>query len=318
MLGLVKRLLAMAIFVPAGACATLGQPAEDEPTLAFVAMVDLGRRDLLGGVSGLEVDADGITATAVRDDGLALQFPLAFDADGKLVDVGAVRAAPLGGVDLEASKGTRDAEALRRLPDGSWLVAYEGDHRVVRHAADWAGLLAPPTRLDLPADVAKLPPNKGLESIAVAGDGTIAILAETSGEDGLHRTWLRRNGKWLDRSYRTDPAYQPTDALFLPNGDLLILERAFSLLLGVRCRLARVPAAEVAKAEIWEGRVLGAIRPPPPEGEDNFEGLALLPEKDGVVRLLAVSDDNFSDLQRTLLLQFSLTFPPPAGPTGGR
>ncbi len=308
MLGLVKRLMAVAMFVPAGACAMLGQPADEEPVLAFVAMVDLGRRDLLGGVSGLEVDADGITATAVRDDGLALQFPLAF-ADGKLVDVGAVRAAPLGGVDLEASKGTRDAEALRRLPDGSWLVAYEGDHRVVRHPADWAGLLAPPTRLDLPAEIATLPPNKGLESVAVAGDGTIAILAEASGEDGLHRTWLRRDGKWRGRSYRTDAAYQPTDALFLPNGDLLVLERAFSLLLGVRCRLARVPAAEVAKAEVWEGRVLGAIRPPAPEAEDNFEGLALLPEKDGTVRLLAVSDDNFSDLQRTLLLQFTLTYP---------
>jgi hypothetical protein len=316
-LGLVKRLLAVAMFVPAGACAMLGQPTDEEPLLSFVAMVDLGRRDLLGGVSGLEVDGDGITATAVRDDGLALQFPLAFDADGKLVDVGAVRAAPLGGVDLEAPKGTRDAEALRRLPDGSWLVAYEGDHRVVRHAADWAGLLAPPIRLDLPADIATLPPNKGLESVAVAGDGTIAILAEASGDDGLHRTWLRRDGKWIGRSYRTDPAYQPTDAVFLPNGDLLVLERAFSLLLGVRCRLTRVPAADVAKAEAWEGRVLGAIRPPAPEAEDNFEGLALLPEKDGAVRLLAVSDDNFSDLQRTLLLQFTLTYQA-AGPNKGR
>lgn len=317
MLGLVKRLLAVAMFVPAGACAMLGQPTDEEPLLSFVAMVDLGRRDLLGGVSGLEVDGDGITATAVRDDGLALQFPLAFDGDGKLVDVGAVRAAPLGGVDLEAPKGTRDAEALRRLPDGSWLVAYEGDHRVVRHAADWAGLLAPPIRLDLPADIATLPPNKGLESVAVAGDGTIAILAEASGDDGLHRTWLRRDGKWIGRSYRTDPAYQPTDAVFLPNGDLLVLERAFSLLLGVRCRLTRVPAADVAKAEAWEGRVLGAIRPPAPEAEDNFEGLALLPEKDGAVRLLAVSDDNFSDLQRTLLLQFTLTYQA-AGPNKGR
>jgi hypothetical protein len=293
-LGLVKRLLAVAMFVPAGACAMLGQPTDEEPLLSFVAMVDLGRRDLLGGVSGLEVDGDGITATAVRDDGLALQFPLAFDADGKLVDVGAVRAAPLGGVDLEAPKGTRDAEALRRLPDGSWLVAYEGDHRVVRHAADWAGLLAPPIRLDLPADIATLPPNKGLESVAVAGDGTIAILAEASGDDGLHRTWLRRDGKWIGRSYRTDPAYQPTDAVFLPNGDLLVLERAFSLLLGVRCRLTRVPAADVAKAEAWEGRVLGAIRPPAPEAEDNF-----------------------SDLQRTLLLQFTLTYQA-AGPNKGR
>lgn len=277
--------------------------------LTFVAMVDLARRDLLGGVSGLEVDPAGSVATAVRDDGIALQFPLIFDEDSRIAGVGTVRAAPLGGVDLKRPKEDRDAEALRREPDGSWLVSYERDHRLVRHPPGWQGLLADPERLQLPAAVQKLPSNGGLEAVAVADDGQIVLLAEVAAEDGLNAAWIKRDGKWLDRRYKTDPVFSPTDAVFLPNGDLLVLERAFSILLGVRCRLSRVPAEEVADAEVWEARVLGPIRPPAPEAEDNFEGLALLPPKDGVVRLLAISDDNFSPLQRTLLLQFDLAYP---------
>ncbi|MFN4089932.1 MAG: esterase-like activity of phytase family protein [Alphaproteobacteria bacterium] len=315
MLGHVKRLLAVVVLVSAGACAGLSQ-TPDEPSLVFVAMLDLSGRGLLGGVSGLEVDAAGTTATAVRDDGLALEFPLEFDADGTLVGIGTVRAAPIGGVPLGAPKSLSDAEVLRREADGSWLVAFEGRHRVARHAPGWEGLLSEPVLLDLPPEVADLPVNKGIESVAVAPDGTIVIIAETTGPDGLNPAWIGRNGTWAARRYRTEPEFQPTDALFLPNGDLLVLERAFSILRGFRCRLSRVPAEEVASSEVWEGRFLGRVHPPEPASEDNFEGLALLPPDGDRIRLLAISDDNFSPLQRTLLLQFDL-LPPAAPATGG-
>ncbi len=315
MRGFVRRLLAAAAFVPASACAEIGQPAlhaPDEPRIAFVSMLDLSRREPLGGLSGIEVAADGVTATAIRDDGLAVEFPLLFNADGRLSGIGAVRAAPLGGIDFDAPKASRDSEALRRLPDGSWLVAYEGDHRVVRHPPGWKGLQNEPERLELPPAVAALPANKGIEAVAVSPDGDLVLIAEVIGEDGLSPVWVRRDGAWEGRRYHAAPAHSPTDAVFLPNGDLLVLERAFSLLLGVRCRLARVPAAEVAGKQTWEGQSLGEVRPPEPEAPDNFEGLALLPGRDGRIGLIAVSDDNFSALQRTLLLQFEFEAQAPA------
>ena len=37
---------------------------------------------------------------------------------------------------------------------------------------------------------------------------------------------------------------------------------------------------------------------------DNLEGLAALPQRDGSIRFYLISDDNFSKLQRTLLLAF--------------
>src|SRR5690606_6163906 len=178
--------------------------------------------------------------------------------------------------------------------DGSWLVAYEGDHRVVRHPAGWKVLLSEPERLELPPAVATLPANKGIEAVAVSPAGDLVLIAGVIGEDGLSPVWVRRDGAWESRRYRAAPAHAPPEAVFVPKGDLLGLERAFSLLLGVRCRLALVPTAEVAAKEIWEGRSLGEVRPPEPEAPDNFEGLALLPAKDGRIGLIAVSDDNFS------------------------
>ena len=44
----------------------------------------------------------------------------------------------------------------------------------------------------------------------------------------------------------------------------------------------------------------------PPYTVDNFEGLAVFPDKRGGTIIYILSDDNFNPLQRTLLLQFRL------------
>src|SRR3546814_12083010 len=88
------------------------------------------------------------------------------------------------------------------MADGSRLVAYEGNHRIAAHSAGWRGLLAEPELAHLPPETAELPANQGIESIAVAADGTLAILAETTGEDGSSPAWLRRDGRWEPRRYR--------------------------------------------------------------------------------------------------------------------
>ena len=39
---------------------------------------------------------------------------------------------------------------------------------------------------------------------------------------------------------------------------------------------------------------------------DNFEGITVRPREDGGVRIFIISDDNFSERQRTLLMAFDL------------
>lgn len=81
----------------------------------------------------------------------------------------------------------------------------------------------------------------------------------------------------------------------LPGGGRVYLLRAFSVLQGVRITLRIVGA---------DGATLDELRLAAPLTADNFEGVAALPRPDGSLRLYLLSDDNFSSLQRTLLLAF--------------
>ena len=60
--------------------------------------------------------------------------------------------------------------------------------------------------------------------------------------------------------------------------------------------------------KIFSPQMIGVelARLAPPYTVDNFEGLAVFPDKRGGTIIYILSDDNFNPLQRTLLLQFRL------------
>ena len=86
--------------------------------------------------------------------------------------------------------------------------------------------------------------------------------------------------------------------------DLLVLERAYSMRKGQAMRLRLVPAAELAEGSIATGSILLAADKT--YWIDNMEGMDVSSDEDGRVHVTLISDDNFSALQRTLLLEFVL------------
>jgi len=98
--------------------------------------------------------------------------------------------------------------------------------------------------------------------------------------------------------------FDVSDAVLLPSGELLVLERKFSWLSGVGIRIRRIalksltPGAVVDGPSIFEADLGHEI--------DNMEGIDAHVTGEGDTVLTMVSDDNFSMLQRTLLLQFTL------------
>src|SRR5690606_28950199 len=115
--------------------------------------------------------------------------------------------------------------------------------------------------------------------------------------------WLLDGRRAGPVEYVTDGAFVPVDMDLLPDGSLLVLERRFSLLGGLGAQLRLVPAAQLGEPG-W--RPLPVARLEPPLTVDNFEGLAVAGRGDEPPLVYIVSDDNFSPLQRTLLLQFRL------------
>jgi len=85
---------------------------------------------------------------------------------------------------------------------------------------------------------------------------------------------------------------------------VFILERHFTTIGEITSRISYLTAKNIAPGVVFEGRALAELSSP--LVADNFEGIAVRPGKRDETLIYIVSDDNFHDLQRTLLLMFSL------------
>ena len=112
------------------------------------------------------------------------------------------------------------------------------------------------------------------------------------------------NGRWSTLRYQSHGTPRPSDATALPGGDLLVLERSFSPLSGLTLRLTRVALRCVKPDGTLKPRELADLRAP--LNLDNLEGVSARRNEKGETIVYLVSDDNFSPVQRTLLMMFSL------------
>ena len=105
-------------------------------------------------------------------------------------------------------------------------------------------------------------------------------------------------------SVRRTDNFDISDAVLLASGDLLVLERKFSWLSGVGIRIRRIALSSIAPGALVDGPSI--FDADLGHEIDNMEGIDAHVSEDGDTVLTMVSDDNFSLLQRTLILQFSL------------
>ncbi|RWM74347.1 MAG: hypothetical protein EOR81_26935 [Mesorhizobium sp.] len=202
-----------------------------------------------------------------------------------------------------------DSEGLA-VKDGIATVGFERNPRVSQFKIDPHDMKPPFRRLDFLVPAWELRRNRGFETITHANphgqhEGGLVVVSEKSLDksgniyaaviEGPHKGvfTVKRNGD-----------FDITDGAFLPDGDLLLLERSYSMARGVKIRLRRIYGESVEKGAVADGPVL--MEADMSYQIDNMEGLDVWTRDDGALMVSLISDDNHSILQRNLYLEFVL------------
>ena len=257
-----------------------------------------------GGLSGLAVGTDG-KLYAVSDNGYWISAKMVTDPNGVLSDLIDWRIASI----LTATKtpvngAMRDAEALAVTRDGSFLVAFEGNHRIWRYDPPPQTFESAPIAVPIPAAIARAPSNGGIEGLTMLSDGRLlALTEEFENTDGSFKGWVINNGRFAELSYVPADGFRVTDCAALNNGDVLVLERRYVPFGILSARLTLVKANSLQAGAKLIGKEL--LKLEQPLAVENFEGIAAQQTSKGTI-IYIVSDDNYGRFQQTLLLQFLL------------
>jgi hypothetical protein len=295
-------------------------------------LVLTSNNDAFGGFSGLVVKPDGEHFVSVSDRGSWFRGRIVY-REGKPAAVMDAELAPIldrSGVPL-AKKGWFDSESLTESSDGTMYVGFERVQRIARFDFGRDGVAARGVPIPVPSDFKSLSYNRSLECLAAPGKdsrlaGALIVITEHSLDSaGNFRSFIlnppspasRRDATALARSAERDGEshvgrfavkrigdFDVSDCALDGRGRLFLLERSYSIVKGVGMRIRELSLADVKPGALLDGPVL--IQADLGFQIDNMEGIGVHRDAAGETVLTLISDDNFSVLQRTLLLQFAV------------
>lgn len=263
-----------------------------------------------GGLSALRLDKKGEQFVALSDKANWFTGRLVYKGK-RLAGLADVKSAPMldsGGRRI-AAKGWFDTESLA-FDGATAYVGLERVNQILRFDFSKGGIRSRGEIVPVPEGVSKLPFNKGLEALVFVPKGqplagTLIAISE-AGLDaaGNIQGFLIGGLSPGQFTVARTKKFDISDAVLLPSGDLLLLERKFSMLEGVGIRIRRVPIKSLVPDAVLDGPTIFEVD----LGYeiDNMEGIDTHVTEDGETVVTMVSDDNFSMIQRTLLLQFTL------------
>lgn len=204
-----------------------------------------------------------------------------------------------------------DIESATRDPEtGTYWLGYESLHTIQRFSVASASQ----SRRDLSNEV-DWSNNSGAEAMVRLADGRFIVIGEGQDEALVFSDDPAEGAEAFTVPFVTPaPDYAVTDMTQLPDGRIMLLMR--NVVWGYppfECLIAIGPAPESGASKgasrAWAPTV--ALRFDDVLPNENYEGVAAYGLPDGQIEVWVMSDDNFSVMQRTLLVK--LLFDPKAG-----
>ena len=263
-----------------------------------------------GGLSALRLDKKGERFIALSDKANWFTGRLTYRGTA-LSGLADVKSAPVLGGDGKkiTQRGWYDTESLA-FDGATAYVGLERVNQILQFDFGKDGVRARGAPITVPAGIEKLPFNKGLETLVFVPKGqplagTLIAISERGLDPAGNILGFLIGGPAPGQfSVKRTKNFDISDATLLPSGDLLLLERKFSIMEGVGIRIRRVFAGSIAPDAVIDGPTIFEVD----LGYeiDNMEGIDTHVTESGETVVTMISDDNFSMIQRTLLLQFTL------------
>lgn len=285
--------------------------AEGSP-LTFVGGLKLTSEDgRFGGISGLRLSDNGSRIDMVTDEANWMTAEVQRNTGGAATGISNLRIKCLCKTDGTPYGGKHwgDSEALE-ISGSTAYVGFERLNRINAYDLGENRLPGKPRTISPPFKPLRIAYNEGLESIALAPKASpvagkfVAIAEHSPNASGDHRAFIVDQKNIREFSIKASDEFWITDATFLENGDLVILERRFGWSIGLDMRIRRFDGSKIAPGATLDGEVL--MQASLTDGIDNMEGISAWTNGRGQTVLSVISDDNFKSFQRTILLEFVL------------
>jgi len=266
-----------------------------EPTGNYEIPLDFPQ---LGGLSAINVHQSGKRFVTISDRGKYFIGNIERDNAETIIDIQIIESGSLLNSAGEHLSGRNtDSESLTTIDNQAFFISFESNHRIMFHES----LQAAGTFLPKHADFKKFSPNKGLEAIAVNSKGQIfAIPEEPPGEDVDFPLYKFNGETWsIFSRFPTSGSFLVTDSVFLPDGDILILERDYDWSVGFKMQLRLLHLNDYT---ITGQTALLSLN----SGLHNHEGLSLWQNESKQFFITSISDNNFLPFVTSEIKEFKL------------
>jgi len=261
-----------------------------------------------GGISALRLEADGERFIACSDRALWLRGRILYK-NGRPAGIMEASLSPILNAEGRPARDW-DVESLTGDGRSLWigLERLNGIMRFDDYRTE--GVLARGRPIPVPPELKELRYNRGLEGLVFVPEGLtlggalIALSERSLTKSGDHKAFLIGGPSPGSFAVKRTRGFDISDAALAPPGDLMLLERFFTMSQGLAVRIRRLRLGDIKPGALVDGPIL--LEADMRFQIDNMEALAVHRTPSGETRLTLISDDNFSRYQRTLLLQFAL------------
>ena len=253
---------------------------------------------VLGGLSALHVKNFGKELFVLTDKAKYFELSISRDSENKIIDLQILTSGSLlSSSGKELSGRNIDSESIAVADKKGFYISFESNNRVMFHET----LNSKAKFLPKHRDFENFDFNKGLESIATNSDGELYAIPEIppNGSNNYPIYKLKTNNWEIIETFETNEDFLVSDAYFLPNDDLLLLERSYNWSIGFKTQLR---VLQMIGNNIKGQYIIIQLD----SGKHNHEGLSIWNNQNGDYFVSIISDNNFIPFITSEILEFKL------------